>query len=310
MSTLKSNKPTLLITGANGLLGQKLVKRLLEKDNFQVVATGRGKCRLPSSWEGFTYLPMDITDAKDVDKVIERFTPNVVIHAAAMTNVDQCETDKDNCYLQNVEAVKHMVMACEKSGSYLLHVSTDFIFDGENGPYSEEAIPNPINYYGETKLEAEKIIFESKLKWGIARTVLVYGISHDMSRSNIVLWVKNALEQGKELQLVDDQLRSPTLAEDLAEGCLMMAEQEAEGIFNISGEELLTPYDMAIQTADFFKLDKTKINKSDSTSFKQPAKRPLKTGFIIQKAKDQLNYHPKSFAEGIAILAKQLNLAN
>ncbi|GAB3651903.1 dTDP-4-dehydrorhamnose reductase [Echinicola sediminis] len=310
MSTQKNNKPTLLITGANGLLGQKLVKRLLEKDTFHIVATGRGKCRLPDTWKGFSYASMDITDERDVLSVFKQYSPDIVIHGAAMTNVDQCETEKEHCYQQNVAAVQHIVAACEQKGAYLLHVSTDFIFDGENGPYTEEAKPNPVNYYGETKLQAENTLFSSKLKWGIARTVLVYGLSHDMSRSNIVLWVKNALEQGKELQLVDDQLRTPTLAEDLAEGCILMAEKQAEGIFNISGEELLTPYDMAIQTAEFFKLDKTKINKSDSTSFTQPAKRPLKTGFIIQKAKEQLNYHPKSFMDGIAILAKQLNLAN
>lgn len=310
MNIQKTTKPTLLITGANGLLGQKLVKRLLEKNNFHIIATGRGACRLPTEWEGFTYAPMDITDKGNVLEVMSRFHPQVIIHGAAMTNVDQCETEKEACKLQNVTAVAHIIDGAKQEGAYLVHVSTDFIFDGNDGPYTEEAIPSPVNYYGETKLEAEELVKASGLDWGIARTVLVYGISHDMSRSNIVLWVKNSLEQGKELQLVDDQLRTPTLAEDLAEGCILMAEQKAKGVFNISGEDLLTPYDMAIQTAEYFKLDKTKINRTDSSTFKQTAKRPMKTGFIIQKAKDQLNYQPKSFMEGIEILAKQVNLAN
>lgn len=310
MNTNNNHQDTVLVTGANGLLGQKLIKRLLEKGTFKIVATGRGDCRLPKDWQGFDYEPMDITDPVSIKKVFDAFQPEIVIHGAAMTNVDQCETEKEACYEQNVSAVKNIITASEKIDAYLLHVSTDFIFDGEAGPYTEEAKANPINYYGETKLEAENLVFASKLKWGIARTVLVYGLSHDMSRSNIVLWVKNSIEQGKELQVVDDQLRTPTLAEDLAEGCLLMAEQRATGIFNISGEELLTPYEMAMQTADFFKLDKTKINKADSSTFQQKAKRPLKTGFIIKKAKEQLNYQPKSFINGIGILAKQLNLAD
>ncbi|AWW31273.1 NAD(P)-dependent oxidoreductase [Echinicola strongylocentroti] len=310
MNIQKNNKPSLLITGANGLLGQKLVKRLLEKKTFNVIATGRGACRLPREWEGFAYASMDITNKANVLEVFQQYTPEVVIHGAAMTNVDECETSQEACYQQNVAAVANIIIAAEKSNSYLVHVSTDFIFDGEGGPYSEEAVPLPINYYGETKLQAEALIRQSKLNWGIARTVLVYGISHDMSRSNIVLWVKKSLEEGKELQLVDDQWRTPTLAEDLAEGCILMAEKRAKGVFNISGDELLTPYDMAIQTAEFFELDKTKINKTDSSAFKQTAKRPMKTGFVIQKAKDQLKFKPKSFKEGIEILAKQLNLAH
>ncbi|WP_200975702.1 SDR family oxidoreductase [Echinicola sp. 20G] len=310
MNTQKNNKPSILITGANGLLGQKLVKRLIEKGSFEIIATGRGACRLPASWKDYTYASMDITSQEDVKSVFNKFQPDLVIHGAAMTNVDQCETEKEACYQQNVAAVQHIIKACEQHDSYMVHVSTDFIFDGEDGPYDEAAKPNPVNYYGETKLLAEELIQHSNINWGIARTVLVYGISHDMSRSNIVLWVKNSIEQGKDLQLVDDQLRTPTLAEDLAEGCILMAEQKARGIFNISGEELLTPYDMAIKTADFFKLDKSKINRTNSSTFTQPAKRPLKTGFNIQKAKTQLNYQPKSFNEGIDILAKQLNLAN
>ncbi len=304
------NKPTLIITGANGLLGQKLVQNLLEKEEYLVIATGSGKCRLPQSWKGYTYCPMDITVPKDIQEVFDTYKPEVLIHGAAMTNVDQCETEKEQCYLQNVEAVKYLVQACEQHHTYMVHLSTDFIFDGENGPYPEEAIPNPINYYGETKLEAEHILQKSSIPWGIARTVLVYGISHDMSRSNIILWVKKSLEEGKTLQLVNDQLRTPTLAEDLAEGCILMAQHKAEGIFNISGKDLLTPYQMALQTAEYFNLDASKIKEVDSSTFTQVAKRPLKTGFFIQKSMEQLKFKPKSFKEGIAILAKQLNLAN
>ena len=302
----KMNKPLLLVTGANGLLGQKLVERLLEKGNFNVLATGRGRCRLPQEWTGYNYAQMDITDPYQIYEVFSKYKPKVIVHCASMTNVDQCETDRDECYAQNVKAVSHLVKACEINNTHLIHLSTDFIFDGKNGPYKEDDLPNPINYYGETKLLSEEVVKKSSVDWSIVRTGLVYGITNDMSRSNIVLWVKGALENGKELQLVDDQLRTPTLAEDLAEGCILIAEKTATGVFNISGNDFLTPYDMALETASFFNLDESKIERSNSSVFSQTAKRPLKTGFIIDKATKELNYWPRSFKEGIALLAKQL----
>jgi dTDP-4-dehydrorhamnose reductase len=204
------------------------------------------------------------------------------------------------------------VRAAEKIGSHFIFVSTDFIFSGLDGqnPYTEEATPDPVNYYGQTKLDGEELLKNSTLNWAIARTVLVYGLANDLSRSNIILWVKSSLEAGKQIQVVDDQVRTPTLAEDLAAGCILIAEQGASGVFNISGSELLTPYDMAMQTADYFGLNKELIVRTDSTRFTQPARRPMKTGFIIQKAVDQLGYRPKTFKEGIGILAKQIALAS
>jgi len=301
------NKPTILITGANGLLGQKLVERLIDRGNFEILATGRGKSRLPKEWRGYTYAQMDITSQEQINRVFDKSKPSVVIHCASMTNVDQCETDRDACFTQNVEAVSFVTRACEKYRSHLIHLSTDFIFDGEDGPYDELDTANPINFYGLTKLESENIVRQSAIDWTIVRTGLVYGISYDMSRSNIVLWVKSALENGKELTLVTDQYRTPTLAEDLAEGCILIAEQKATGVYNISGQDFLTPYDMAIETARYFGLDASKINQSDSTRFSQTAKRPLKTGFVIDKAVKNLGYTPHSFKEGIELLSKQIS---
>lgn len=303
----KMIKPTILITGANGLLGQKLVEQLIHRGTFDVLATGRGKCRLPRDWKGYIYSQMDITDQDQVNRVIDNSRPAVVIHCASMTNVDQCETDRDACFSQNVEAVDFIVQACKRHNSHLIHLSTDFIFDGKTGPYDELDAANPINFYGLTKLESENMVRQSGIDWTIVRTGLVYGISYDMSRSNIVLWVKGALENGKDLTLVTDQFRTPTLAEDLAEGCILIAEQKATGIYNISGNDYLTPYDMAIETARFFGLDASKIHKSDSTQFSQTAKRPLKTGFIIDKAVANLGYSAHSFKEGIELLSKQIN---
>ncbi|CAN1498086.1 RfbD dTDP-4-dehydrorhamnose reductase [Spirosomataceae bacterium] len=295
----------ILVTGSNGLLGQKLIEKLSKTDNIEVIATARGENRLPFA-ENYKFVSLDITKKKEVETVFDSEKPDVVIHTAAMTNVDQCETEKDACWDLNVKAVEYLVEASNKHNSFLVHLSTDFIFDGKAGPYDEKAEANPLSFYGWSKYAAEKLVINSDVKWAIARTVLVYGIAHDMSRTNIILWVKNSLEQGKSINVVNDQWRTPTLAEDLADGCILIAEKEAEGIFNISGKDLLNPFQMAIMTADYFNLDKSLITEVDGTKFTQPAKRPAKTGFILDKPIAVLGYNPKSFLEGIAFVAEQI----
>ncbi len=309
--TEKNLSLKVLITGANGLLGQKLMEQLIPDSKVEVIGTGRGRARLSGlGRKSVLWKEMDVTDRTQVLEVFAEIKPDAVIHTAAMTQVDDCEQDHAQCRKANVDAVSNLIEACRIFDAHLVHLSTDFIFDGEAGPYSEEALPNPINYYGRTKLEAENLIKESGIKWTIVRTVLVYGIANDMSRSNIILWVKKSLEEGKTIKVVNDQWRTPTLAEDLAVGCILIVKKGELGIFNISGKDFLTPFEMAIQTADYFDLDKSLISEVDSTIFTQPAKRPPKTGFIIDKAKKVLGYNPKSFMEGIAILSKQLKLAD
>jgi dTDP-4-dehydrorhamnose reductase len=223
-----------------------------------------------------------------------------------MTNVDTCEADPEGCELLNVTAVSYLIHACKSNNTFFCHVSTDFIFDGLSGPYDEEAKPCPISIYGESKLRAEQLLQASTIKWGIARTILVFGIVEDMSRTNIILWVKKSLEDGKTINVVTDQFRTPTLAEDLAMGCWLITKNHVQGIFNISGSDFLTPYEMAIKTAEFYHLPKELIKKADSSTFSQPAKRPARTGFILDKAKKVLGYSPSSFNEGIAFMAKQV----
>ncbi len=294
----------ILLTGANGLLGQKIVNKSLGDDQYELIATGRGSKRFR---ENIQYESMDITSSTEVLAVLNRYRPQVIIHTAAMTNVDECELNHESCTNVNVLAVQNLVDASQEISAFFLQVSTDFIFDGLEGPLTESHSPSPVNFYGQTKLDAEEIVMNANLSWAIARTVLVYGVVSDMSRSNIILWVKSSLEQGKEIKVVNDQFRTPTLAEDLADGCLLIAKSKSSGIFNISGKDFLTPYEMALQTADYFKLDKSLIHETDSTKFTQPAKRPLRTGFIIDKAKNILGYAPHSFKEGIEIVASQVD---
>ncbi|MBT1688743.1 SDR family oxidoreductase [Dawidia soli] len=296
----------ILVTGANGLLGQKLTALLQQTVGITLVATARGKSVLPLTSGRF--VPLDVTDGHAVEHVLATEKPDVIIHTAAMTQVDQCETEREQCWAANVTAVEHIVNACNRHAIHLVHVSTDFVFDGSHGPLDETEPPHPVNYYGESKLAAEQYIQRhATAGWAILRTVLVYGITNDMSRSNIVLWVKNSVEQGKTIQVVDDQWRTPTLAEDLAQGCYLAAAKRAQGIYHISGKDFLSPYQIALATADYFHLDKALIQATDSTRFTQPAKRPAKTGFTIEKARRELGYEPHSFPEGIAVLASQLS---
>ncbi len=294
----------ILVTGANGLLGQKLTTLLDQKSNIQTIATARKPVGYSLQHAQFRIL--DVTDPIQAEQVILETKPDVVIHTAAMTQVDQCETEREACWNANVTGVENLVKACQSVNAFLVHVSTDFIFDGTYGPLDETAIPKPVNYYGESKLAGEKVVMKSKLDWAILRTVLVYGITEDMSRTNIVLWVKKSLEEGKSINVVNDQWRTPTLAEDLAMGCYLAAIKKATGIFHISGEKMMTPYDIAMETADFFRLDKSLIKQTDSSKFKQPAARPLKTGFIIEKAKRELGYQPHSFREGLDVIRESL----
>src|SRR5690606_17884513 len=174
-----------LITGANGLVGQELVRVLSGYPEYDVLATARDDApRYGHASCG--YAPLDVTDPSDVRHLFQDFAPSVVINCAAMTQADQCEADREACWRVNVEAVEHLARFCLASGARLIQVSTDFVFDGANGPYREDARPHPISFYGKSKLAAENAVRGAGLdQWAIARTVLVYGAGNELSRSNI-----------------------------------------------------------------------------------------------------------------------------
>lgn len=296
---------TILVTGSNGLLGQKITERLLDTKQFKLVATAKGVNRFPVK-EGYIYAEMDILDPENVKQVIEKYQPDAIVHTAAMTNVDTCEDQQELAHKLNVEAVQTLINMAELHDIQLVHLSTDFIFDGANGPYDELAAPNPLSYYGKTKLEAEEILKKSSCRWAILRTIIVYGIVSDMSRSNIVLWAKGALEKGSPINVVNDQWRMPTLAEDLADCCLLAVEKDAHGIYNASGKDMMSISELVAKVADYWHLDKNLINEISAETLNQTAKRPVRTGFILDKTINDLGYNPHSFEEGLAILDQQL----
>jgi len=294
-----------MITGSNGLLGQKLVHQLKSQPEVELIATARGDNRI-SDQSSYSYYDLDITNKGDVLQLISEFKPDVIINTAAMTNVDACEEKREECWELNVDAVKYLAEASEVNNVHFIHLSTDFVFDGEDGPYKEEDVPNPLSYYAESKLASEKIVQKMKCPWSIVRTVLVYGLVEDMSRSNIVLWAKGALEKGQTLTIVNDQFRTPTLAEDLASGCILIALKEATGVYHISGKDFMNIIELVHRVADHYQLDISEIKEITSASLNQAAKRPPRTGFILDKAIKDLGYNPHSFEEGLNVLDQQL----
>lgn len=295
----------ILLTGSNGLLGQKIVYALKQHPDVELLATARGPNRIKAQ-HGYEYREMDIEKPEQVSEVFNHFKPDCVIHAAAMTNVDACELNPKACKKANIEATANLINVSKKLKCHFIFLSTDFVFDGTAGPYSEEDVPNPLSVYAESKLQGEQMVMQSGLDWCIIRTIIIYGVTDDAQRSNLVLWVKNSLEQKKTITVITDQYRSPTLAEDLADACIQAARRKAKGIYHVSGSETMSIIEMAYRVANFFGLDKSFIKPVTSAELNQPAKRPPVTGFHIQKAIRDLGYSPHSLYEGLTIVARQL----
>jgi dTDP-4-dehydrorhamnose reductase len=297
----------ILVTGSNGLLGQKIIYSLRERKDIQCISTAIGPNRMKVK-DGYVFDELDITSELSINQVFEKHRPDAVINTAAMTNVDACESKRDEAWLLNVQSVSYLIEACKKYNVHLIHLSTDFVFDGRKGPYVETDEPNPLSFYAHTKYEAEKLILASLPSAAILRTIIIYGVVDDNSRSNVVLWAKNALENKKEITVINDQFRSPTLAEDLAEACISAAVKKVSGIYHVSGREVMNILDMVKIVADYFELDHQYIKPVSSADLKQPAVRPPVTGFIIEKAMRDLDFQPKTFLEGLAQIKNQLIL--
>ena len=297
----------ILITGSNGLLGQKLLHKLRVDNSVELIATSRGENRV-SEQSNYKYLALDITDEKAVAQIIAMQKPDVVINTAAMTNVDLCEAEKEDCDALNVNAVQYLADACQQIDAHLIHISTDFIFDGEDGPYKEEDEPNPLSYYGLSKLKSEQLLQTHAVKWTVLRTIIVFGVGENLSKGNIVLWAKGALEKGDPLNIIDDQFRAPTLAEDLADACVLAAKKKAFGVFNASGKDIMSIYEIVERIANHYGNTTENLNKISTATLNQTAGRPPKTGFILDKSKKVLGYNPHSFEECLTIIDEQLKI--
>lgn len=288
----------ILVTGANGMVGQSLVRLLLAK-GYAVIALGKGPSRLNISAPALEYFPVDITHPFEAQAVIAAKSPDCIVHCAAMTQVDDCEKLQKEAHSLNVEATARLLLDAEQYSRFFILLSTDFVFDGQQGRYAEHDPVNPISWYGHTKIEAEAVTETAEIPWAIIRTCLVYGEQVESGRNNLFTWIRENLKAGKPIKVVDDQWRTPTWVEDLVQGIELVIAKQATGTWHISGDEIFTPYQMAITVADHFGWDKTGITPVTASTFTQPGKRPERTGFTIEKAKKDLGYSPGKFLQNI-----------
>lgn len=288
-----------VVIGSNGLLGQTLVNKLYKHSKYQLYAMASGENR-NSKVAALNYFEIAITDFKSIKLQLNLIKPDFIINALAMTNVDVCEVEQTQCDVVNVSFVEQLARISFELGVHLIHISTDFIFDGVAGMYRENDTPNPINYYGLSKLKSEKVIQKILIKYTILRTILVYGKVANMKSRNIVLWVKESLENKTLIRIVNDQFRMPTYVGSIADACVLAMEKQATGVYHISGNEYLSIYDLAVQIADFYNLPKELIQSIATSELSQKALRPPKTGFDLTKAIDELGFKPLNFAEGLA----------
>lgn len=286
------------------MLGQTLVNKLLNHPEYQLYAMAAGENRNTEVQE-LRYFSLDLNDFTSIKWQLNLIEPDFVINALAMTHVDACETNQEDCKRINTDFVSQLAAVCKELKTHLIHISTDFIFDGKEGFYAEEDAPSPVNYYGWSKLWAEQAIVDSGVVYSILRTILVYGKVANMKRNNIVLWIKESLEKGQSINLVDDQFRMPTYVGSLADACLLNMEKNAVGIYHISGKDLLSVYDLGLEIAAYFQLDSSLIQPIQTSQLTQPAKRPPKTGFLLDKAVEKLGFQPLTLQEGLEAMCKK-----
>jgi len=266
-------------------------------ENYSVFGLSKGDNRMNRN--DFLYYDIDITNYSQLEECITYIQPSFIINTAAMTNVDTCELKPEECNNLNIEAVKYLTQICTKLNIHFIQISTDFIFDGSKGIYKETDLPNPLSIYGHSKLKAENIVKNSGVIFSILRTILVYGKGVNLKRNNIVLWVKDMLENNKEITIVDDQYRMPTYVEDLAMACKLIVDKNISGVYHISSNELLSVFEIANQIADVFGLNKKLIKPISSKTLNQKAIRPQKTGFDLSKTIKELDFQPTSFLLGL-----------
>ncbi len=295
----------IVVTGANGFTGQHTVQYFANK-GFQVFALSRGEARF-ANHKHVHYCSCELTNVSSVNAIIDQIKPDWIIHIAAMSKPDECNSDRENCLLQNVQATIHLGQAAIKHKSRFIYFSTDFIF-GENGPHGEDDIAGPLNFYGESKLQAENWVKQHVQRAVIVRPVFIYGPELPGSRPSFIQWVQKQLLQEKPIKVVDDQKRTPTYVFDICQGLETIIVGDHEGIFHLAGAEIITPYEMAVEVANCLLLNAQLIEAVDSTTFPEPVKRAKQSGLKIDRARAILNYKPHSFAEGVrkSFLADQL----
>jgi dTDP-4-dehydrorhamnose reductase len=287
----------ILITGTSGLLGGKIVKQT--RVHYTVIPTYNTKPLFPNSVE------MNITDERRVLQVFSNFRPDIVVHVAAETNVDRCEVDKEHAWKVNAEGTRNIARMCNRVGARIVYVSTDYVFDGEKGLYTEEDEPNPISYYGLTKLEGEKYVTEICRDHVIVRTSVLYGW-HPW-KPNFVKWVIKSLRESKQISVVNDHFASPTLADNLAEVILEIIEKDLKGLYHTAGRERINRFEFVLKIAETFGLDSSLIKPIKMSELKEwVAKRPRDSSLCVDKIQKKLKTKLVNVKEGLRKMEEEV----
>ena len=290
----------LLITGASGLYGSKLAQLALAR-NIEVYSSDIQSLSVYGS-----FVKLDISGKEQVDEAFKTIKPDVVVHAATLTDVDKCETNKELAWKVNVEGTKNIAQAAKHSGSFLIYISTDYVFSGEKGRYKETDKPDPINYYGLTKLKAEEIV-QTQSEYFIARPSVIYGSTPAAGKVNFALWLIETLRKGERVKIVTDQWNTPTLNTNLANMTLEVVERRLTGIYHLCGATRVSRLEFATQIADAFSLDKSLIDSVLSSQFTWPAKRPMDSSLDTSKAQNTLQNKPLTMDEALKQLKFELS---
>jgi len=277
----------ILITGANGMLGEKCIKTL----GTQHILIATDLAEEPSDPQilgEHSYQRLDITDRSAIKAILARFAPKIVVNCAAFTDVDGSEDQRELAYAVNVGGVQNFIAELTDESVHFIQISTDYVFDGRNGPYRENDPVNPISYYGWTKLEAEKVLMDAHCRWTIIRTNVLFGQSRYRAAS-FVDWVIRNLAASKAIRVVNDQFGNPTWADGLAEVIAAVIEQRLTGLYHYGGRDYVNRYEFAQLIAEVFDLDASLIIPITTESLNQKAKRPLRSGLICEKIVQALN---------------------
>lgn len=297
-------KERVLIVGSNGMLGQRLVEFYKSKDKVELLTSSAEE---NSFIDGVEYQSVDIIKKEKVKKLVLDFCPDYIINASGFTNVDACETNREMSWKVNVKGVEYLAQYSRVIDSRMIHISTDYVFDGKNGPYTEKNPTNPVSYYGRTKLAGENELRISGSKFTILRINVLYGPAK-FGKPDFVKWVINSLRDKKQIKIVNDQFNNPTFADDVVQAVSKSIEFNKDGIYNIGGPEFLSRLEFTGRIADYFDLDKSLITPVKTEEFNFAAKRPLKSGLIILKAQTELGYKPHTIEEAFSIMKNELSL--
>lgn len=290
----------IVVTGANGFIGRRILQHLSAKGRCEAYGFSLNADKWPG--KGYKFIRADITDMRAMKENLYGIRPDVVINTAALSVVDYCEAHQREAYTVNTSAVKQLAQTCTELNSRLIHLSTDFVFDGNTGkPYTEGDSPDPVNYYGQTKWLGEKEVASHCSNWAIARVVLVYGKTLPGQHGNIVQLVRSKLEKKEPVKVVTDQYRTPVWVEDVVQGVdLLSGNGNLNGIYHICGRECLSIADIAYRTAGFFNLDPSLIIPVTTEEMNEQTPRPRFSCLSIAKAQKDLNYTPHILEEGMS----------